>query len=602
MAPTKKECVQTLMTFLREEVKEIATRDSEISRKVSYVVYLCPSGDLCRNNSGEVSFIKGTGFTNPFDHLTSCFKSKDEIYSEVRRLRATEVESLGGPSSQEVFADTSTDREQAMFAYLKLIVMSNAPLSCVEDDNYRSFSKFKCQFGRKLVRQVIFSVVEKAEHRIAAEMRSTKGSIIHDSWTFNGCHYVGLFATYIPGQNEKVKVKSPLLSMSLMHSVCKCDDSENCVCDSETIEFDAGTYTEHIKNIFGIYSIVFDEWCISQTADNCNLNHSIASKLNIAHVGCSSHKLNLDIEEMVRRDVQLKQCIESVHKTMSDCKTKIRNRAMLQNISSFTPILECKTRWSGKYLMLKRFTQIYDQLRQVAEDERSTVAMNLTSEFKSDTGRYCKMLRQLDDVTKFLQTDLLPLSDCRLALNTIAEAVDKKKEDSTSDLYNCKLKTRAISPTSRLVTDKAFESGVVKIQRNQVRSLTCTEKHACRRLLLSLTSTAIVSESSDDQEEEKSIMNSISSKRRKLSDEMNKYIDARFICGSVAKVERLWSLAKHILQDHRKSMSPTLVEALLFLKVNWEYWDLSVVCDAINNSPTKRVSDSVEYEEPMPKC
>lgn len=69
---------------------------------------------------------------------------------------------------------------------------------------------------------------------------------------FTGCHDVELFATYIPEKNEKVKVEDPLLSMNLMHSVCKYDDSQNHACELETVEFDAVTYAEHTKNIFGI--------------------------------------------------------------------------------------------------------------------------------------------------------------------------------------------------------------------------------------------------------------------------------------------------------------------------------------------------------------
>ncbi len=97
------------------------------------------------------------------------------------------------------------------------------------------------------------------------------------------------------------------------------------------------------------------------------------------------------------------------------------------------------------------------------------------------------------------------------------------------------------------------------------------EKHSCRRLLASGRSTSIISESPSNEDEEQSITASISKKRRKLSSSTVKYIDSRFICGSVAKVECLWSLAKHILQNHRKSISPVLLETLLFLKVNKAY-------------------------------
>ncbi len=62
-------------------------------------------------------------------------------------------------------------------------------------------------------------------------------------------------------------------------------------------------------------------------------------------------------------------------------------------------------------------------------------------------------------------------------------------------------------------------------------------------------------------------------------------------------MERLWSLAKHILQTHRKSISPVLMETLLFLKVNKAYWDISVVCEAMNTESTERVEDVLLDEE-----
>lgn len=55
------------------------------------------------------------------------------------------------------------------------------------------------------------------------------------------------------------------------------------------------------------------------------------------------------------------------------------------------------------------------------------------------------------------------------------------------------------------------------------------------------------------------------------------YINCDYILGSVAEVERLWSMARYVLQDHRSSMSPMNLEALLFLKVNIGFWDLATV-------------------------
>ncbi len=57
-------------------------------------------------------------------------------------------------------------------------------------------------------------------------------------------------------------------------------------------------------------------------------------------------------------------------------------------------------------------------------------------------------------------------------------------------------------------------------------------------------------------------------KKQKFNEVKDRYINCDFIFGSVAEVERLWSLAKYIIADTRKSTSPLVFEAILFLKVN----------------------------------
>jgi hypothetical protein len=59
------------------------------------------------------------------------------------------------------------------------------------------------------------------------------------------------------------------------------------------------------------------------------------------------------------------------------------------------------------------------------------------------------------------------------------------------------------------------------------------------------------------------------------------YHNCDFILGSVAEVERLWSLARHVLTDTRVSTQVVNVEALLYLKINAALWDISDVVSAM---------------------
>jgi hypothetical protein len=73
-------------------------------------------------------------------------------------------------------------------------------------------------------------------------------------------------------------------------------------------------------------------------------------------------------------------------------------------------------------------------------------------------------------------------------------------------------------------------------------------------------------------------------KRRRLSVQRkteSPYVECGYILGSVAEVERLWSLAKYVTPHHRQKTHPVNVEAQMYLKVNCSYWNVGSVHDAL---------------------
>ncbi len=64
----------------------------------------------------------------------------------------------------------------------------------------------------------------------------------------------------------------------------------------------------------------------------------------------------------------------------------------------------------------------------------------------------------------------------------------------------------------------------------------------------------------------------------------DKYRNCDFVLESEAEVGRLWSIAKNLLGTQRMYMTPIMLEALLFLRMNKSYWDLSLVSTAMAQS------------------
>lgn len=69
----------------------------------------------------------------------------------------------------------------------------------------------------------------------------------------------------------------------------------------------------------------------------------------------------------------------------------------------------------------------------------------------------------------------------------------------------------------------------------------------------------------------------------------------RCIGGSAAEAERVWSMAGHVLSEHRASLSPLVFELIMYLKYNLRLWSLSDVIEA--NKRRKNVSPAAKKRD-----
>jgi hypothetical protein len=78
-------------------------------------------------------------------------------------------------------------------------------------------------------------------------------------------------------------------------------------------------------------------------------------------------------------------------------------------------------------------------------------------------------------------------------------------------------------------------------------------------------------------------------KRRKTStdDIAVQYINLDILCGTSVSYDQLFSAAKHILTDTRKSISPVVFESVVLLKVIRKDWDVSSVGQAMGQTTVK---------------
>jgi len=587
---TPKDIVTALMSYQGKETKE----------RKNYLKYKCPKNGCSKP---IVVFQESTGFNNPYRHLLRCYgkgKSRpaqvvilNKLYTEARSA----AEKKGGSIRYHFESTALSEYELAMYGYLRLIIMKNLPLDAVQDDEFRAFSRFKVHIHRDTIQAVIFHLVEMVEAKISKEIENTKGLILYDGWTSNNTHFVGVFLSYcrkipirVNGRNEYKNV--PQITLVGVSPLAKIEEDGFNSLSEEATKFNSETHLKYFRDIFEYYGSDFDEWTVCLIGDNVSTNRKISIICDKPHIGCVSHKLNLEVALMVQNDRSLQNTIEGVHRVMKEAKTKLKSAAVLRNLTKLRPILYNKTRWSGKHDMLARFLKIRSELIEASQHDDANITISSELAYGQKVSKFKEMLSEINIATKMLQKKDATLSECRYVLDTLIESVNEEKYKEGAKFYKSKLGQKYISPNANIVTDKHFEAGVVKIQRGQSHNLSLIEKNAVATLLKPSLATVVV----EEETQENSFLQRYA-KKAKTSCTDDEYINCDFILGSAAEVERLWSTCKYILCENRMRLSPQLFEALVFLKVNSRLWDAQMVSEATYSARINRASARLSEHE-----
>ncbi len=149
------------------------------------------------------------------------------------------------------------------------------------------------------------------------------------------------------------------------------------------------------------------------------------------------------------------------------------------------------------------------------------------------------MLRTIDIVNESLQNNYHTLSECRDDLDVLMEALNEEKHNASSDLYQCRLGQKYISPTADIVQYPHFEAGVLKIQKGIENQMNEFEKAAVsisKKPISSSGTTGLGGTFSTNN------ISELMAKRRKRDEETSNYIDCNFILGSVARWREILAL------------------------------------------------------------
>lgn len=132
---------------------------------------------------------------------------------------------------------------------------------------------------------------------------------------------------------------------------------------------------------------------------------------------------------------------------------------------------------------------------------------------------------------------------------------------------------------NRFDTDENFIKAVIKVQQRRESDLTEDEAKTIEPWKLK--------EESDELEEPCSLFQQRIREREKKMKQVTQQFKSAYdpaimhcVGGSAAEAERVWSMAGHVLTEHRASLSPLVFELIMYLKYNSRLWDISDVVEA----------------------
>ncbi|KAK1931473.1 hypothetical protein P3T76_013229 [Phytophthora citrophthora] len=291
--------------------------------------------------------------------------------------------------------------------------------------------------------------------------------------------------------------------------------------------------------------------------DNCSTNKVLADRMGIPLVGCGCHKLNLAVKPFLGRRDAVEQSIACVDAVI----TQLRNIKAAGSLRALTPLAPIKrnvTRWSSTHSMLNRYLKIEKELKQI--DDVDTIR-------RTDLEHIKDILSSMDnfkDVTTDLQRKGEHIGSVHDMFQIMLEDYPEMKDYLAVDT--------AISPKP------LFESAVVKIINGKHDSLTAAEKNLVKKFLVKPTETEVAPARSD---EKRIYASALRERKRQKPTHPDEYADLRFIAGTSASVERLFSSAKHVLSSTRKRLTPVNFEKILFIKQNRFLWNAQMVAKAM---------------------
>eukprot|EP00924_Labyrinthula_sp_SR-Ha-C_P002157 maker-scaffold_19-snap-gene-2.44-mRNA-1 protein AED:0.06 eAED:0.06 QI:0/0/0/0.66/0/0/3/0/315 len=277
---------------------------------------------------------------------------------------------------------------------------------------------------------------------------------------------------------------------------------------------------------------------VAIVADNTNTNKEVCRDLGAQFMGCLSHRLALTL---------LDEALDKVQLLLRKIKKSKKLTATLRKYTNKVVILPNVTRWSGKFLMMQRYLEIWMFCAQIKDDEVKDLILG-QREIKT-LEKHVDFLATYDRYTVAFQNPKFNLGNGRKVVANLLR--DANNNDSLLKYLE--------DYADILAEFGSFETGVFKVYWEEEYKLDVAEAEDLSRLVKNPSEEEAKTPPGD------SVIAKLASQKRK-SKKKSIFADVSFIPATSCSVERLFSQYKLIFSDKRNRMMPATLNRFAFFE------------------------------------
>ena len=527
-------------------------------------IYKCAFFTSCKENTFKCTMCNkelsctGSGYTNFKAHIIGSNKDKHGNYEELLNKYKQSILDKEKQHSLNSYYGTPTAR--LYFGWLEYVIGTNQPFNCCDNEIVRKFTRLDAICAKTLI--TYMEELQIVVQDKIAQLLPNKFGLLLDGWsTGNSNHFIGLFAVFGNMNNERQHL---LLRMAQLPEL----SNQNAQNHRDYIIESLAIYNKNLHNILFL------------VGDNARVNGAIADLCGKNLIGCASHLLNLELKALFETPAII-IVIEKVSQLMQKLKNNNAS-GRLKRLTELKPIIKQDTRWSSTYNMLSRYDELSKYLNsRFFEKNLIDEKYFLSNDEEKDAIQLLKYLKEFQDATALLQKNDLTMLEARIILDEVINKCPTMANRLSSDAY--------------ILHNSDFTNGIVKVLQGGV--ITESEQNALIPFLLDNTDNINAVDVTVDD----SLAARVAKKAKITISSSKLYMNLEFVPPTSNVVERFFSIAKNVYTDIRRSMSPQHLEAVLFLKMHLDKWNVPEVQTAINNRKKSKkfnnVCDILEYDD-----